>query len=108
MVIDLKKLEDENLSLRGRNHAQLRDRNRLIWNLQEKLRAMRKRGRDDSIRRGGSPKRRRRHSSTARGSKHPPSRAVVDLEDEQERPAPWRCNDGSSPLVRWTTAKGQF
>ena len=102
MLIDLKILEDENLSLRGRNHAQLRGRNRLIWNLEEKLkRALRKRGRrDDSSRRGGSsPKRRRRHSSTARGSKHPPSRAVVDLEDEQERPAPWRCNDGSPPPV---------
>ena len=37
MVIDLKKLEDENSFLRERNHAQLRDRNRLIWNLQEKL-----------------------------------------------------------------------
>ena len=107
MVIDLKKLEDENSFLRERNRAQLRDRNRLIWNLQEKLRAMRKRGRrDDSSRRGGSPKRRRRHSSIAHGSKQPPSRAVVDLEDE--RPAPWRCNDGFSPLVRWTTAKGQF
>ena len=104
MVIDLKKLEDENSFLRERNHAQLRDRNRLIWNLQEKLKlALRKRGRDDdSTRRGGSPKRRRRRSSSARGSKHPP---VVDVEDEQERPAPWRCNDGSSPLLRWTTGQ---
>ena len=108
MVIDLKKLEDENSFLRERNHAQLRDRNRLIWNLQEKLKlALRKRGRDDdSTRRGGSPKRRRLRSSSARGSNQTPSGDVVDVEDE--RPAPWRCNDGSSPLVRWTTAKGQF
>ena len=108
MVIDLKKLEDENSFLRERNRAQLRDRNRLIWNLQEKLKlALRKRGRDDdSTRRGGSPKRRRRRSSSARGSEQTPSGDVVDVEDE--RPAPWRCNDGSSPLVRWTTAKGQF
>ena len=107
MVIDLKKLEDENSFLRERNHAQLRDRNRLIWNLQEKLKlALRKRSRDDdSTRRGGSPKRRRLRSS-ARGSEQTPSGDVVDVEDE--RPAPWRCNDGSSPLVRWTTAKGQF
>ena len=73
MLIDLKRLEDENLYLRGRNHVQLRGRNRLIWNLQEKLRAMKKRGRDDSIRRGGSPKRRRCHSSIAHGNKQTPS-----------------------------------
>ena len=97
MVIDLKKLEDENSFLRERNHAQLRDRNRLIWNFQEKLKlVLRKRGGDDdSTRRGGSPKRRRRRSSSARGSKQTPSGDVVDVEDE--RPAPWRCNDGSSP-----------
>ena len=122
LLQDITRLEEDNFALRGQSQvasvrlamgasdlqkvqAKLRGRNRLVWNLEEQLRkATTKRGRDDRIRRG-SPKRRRRHSSTARGSKHPPSRAVVDLEDEQERPAPWRCNDGSSPLLRWTTGQ---
>ena len=121
LLQDITRLEEDTLALRGQSQvasvrlamgasdlqkvqAKLRGRNRLVWNLEEQLRkATTKRGRDDRIRRG-SPKRRRRHSSSARGSQQPPSRAVVDLEDE--RPAPWRCNDGSSPLVRWTT--GQF
>ena len=121
LLQDITRLEEDNLALRGQSQvasvrlamgasdlqkvqAKLRGRNRMVWNLEEQLRkATTKRGRDDdSTRRGGSPKRRRRRSSSARGSKQTPSGDVVDVEDE--RPAPWRCNDGSSPLVRWTTA----
>ena len=125
LLQDITRLEEDNFALRGQSQvasvrlamgasdlqkvqAKLRGRNRMVWNLEEQLRkATTKRGRDDdSTRRGGSPKRRRRRSSSARGSKQTPSGDVVDVEDE--RPAPWRCNDGDSPLMRWTTAKGQF
>ena len=114
MVIDLKKLEDENSFLRERNHAQLRDRNRLIWNLQEKLKlALRKRGRDDDSSRSSrarTPKRRRHGSAgsqmmSRRSSPHSQPSRPIDVDVDEGKPAWERA--GVSPLLSWTTGKGQ-
>ena len=92
--------------------AKLRGRNRLVWNLEEKLRRATKRRRDGSSRssRARTPKRRRHGSAgsqmmSRRSSPPPRTSRPIDV-DVDEGKAPWE-RSGVSPILSWTTGKGQ-
>ena len=91
--------------------AKLRGRNRLVWNLEEKLRRATKRRRDSSrSSRARTPKRRRHGSAgsqmmSRRSSPHSQPSRPIDVDVDEGKPAWERA--GVSPLLSWTTGKGQ-
>ena len=129
LLQDITRLEEDTLALRGQSQvasvrlamgasdlqkaqAKLRGRNRLVWNLEEKLRRATKRRRDGSSRssRARTPKRRRHGSAgsqmmSRRSSPPPRASRPIDV-DVDEGKAPWE-RAGVSPLLSWTTGKGQ-
>ena len=128
LLQDITRLEEDTLALRGQSQvasvrlamgasdlqkaqAKLRGRNRLVWNLEEKLRRATKRRRDSSrSSRARTPKRRRHGSAgsqmmSRRSSPHSQPSRPIDVDVDEGKPAWERA--GVSPLLSWTTGKGQ-